>query len=84
MAVTSRHNKYSSMPDWFGTQSNETVQSSPTVSQFNPIGTQQSGSNVTVDFNNIPIDKQTIVWNNDVLEVPIDNQKIIWENPQLI
>ena len=79
MAVTSRHNKYTSIPDWFSGQSIETATTGSSVSQTVYIGGSSSSitTDATVDFNNIPIDGQTIVWNNNTLEVPIDNQKII-------
>lgn len=77
MAVTLRHNKYSSMPDWFGTQSTETATTTSTTQPTNNVLQQTITTATSVDFNNIPIDGQTIVWNNDTLGVPIDNQKII-------
>lgn len=78
MAVTSRHNKYTSIPDWFSGQSTETATTSP-ISQTIYVGGSSSASisGSTVDFKDIPIDDSTIVWQNEQLTVPIDNDKII-------
>lgn len=78
MAVTSRHNKYTSIPDWFSGQSTETATTSP-ISQTVYIGGSSSATiaGSTVDFKDIPIDDSTIVWQNEQLTVPIDNDKII-------
>jgi hypothetical protein len=67
MAVTSRHNKYTSIPDWFSGQSTETATTSSSVSQTVYIS-GSSGSTTTdstVDFKDIPIDASTIVWQNE-------------------
>lgn len=79
MAVTSRHNKYTSIPDWFSGQSTETATTTSSIPQTIYVGSS-SGSitgGSAVDFNNIPIDNQTIVWQNEQLAVPIDNDKLI-------
>ena len=78
MAVTSRHNKYTSIPDWFSGQSTETAKTSP-ISQTVYIGGSSSTTiaGSTVNFKDIPIDNSTIVWQNEQLTVPIDNDKII-------
>ena len=78
MAVTSRHNKYTSIPDWFSGQSTETATTSP-ISQTVYVGGSSSATiaGSTVDFKDIPIDNSTIIWQNEQLAVPIDNDKII-------
>lgn len=61
MAVASRHNKYVSIPDWFGGQSIETA---PTVSESTTLPQHSSSSfgTTSIDFEDIPVDKQTIIW----------------------
>lgn len=80
MAVTSRHNKYTSIPDWFSGQSTETASTvSPTTTQTIYVGNYSGVGDVgaSVNFNDIPIDNSSIIWLNGALSVPIDNQKII-------
>ncbi len=74
-----KHNKYTSTPDWFkdselGTNNVATDTgvgySGPTIGSVSTF----------VDYNEIPIDNSTIVWQNEKLSVPIDNNTIILQN----
>ena len=79
-SIYDKHNVYVSTPDWFKdadlTQSPQTSSTTPSTST----GTFISSS---TDFNSIPIDNQTIVWENELLHVPIDNDKLIIKDGKL-
>ena len=81
MIATSKHNKYVSIPDWFGSSSNESTTSETAVGTTTVV---ISGSGNTGGISGggggsteIPIDNRTIVWSNSLLTVPIDDDKII-------
>ena len=79
-SIYDKHNIYVSTPDWFKdadlTQSPQTSSTTPSIST----GAFISSS---TDFKSIPIDNQTIVWENELLHVPIDNDKLIIKDGKL-
>ena len=81
MIATSKHNKYVSIPDWFGSSSNESTTSETAVGTTTVVisGSGNTGgiSGGGGESTEIPIDNRTIVWSNSLLTVPIDDDKII-------
>lgn len=78
MITTSRHNKYSSIPDWFSAQSNETPHLKEKYTSTTTIIQSNNNSNVSIPPSiNIEVDDKTIKSIDGVLSVPIDNKKII-------
>lgn len=79
-SIYDKHNIYVSTPDWF--KDADLTQSSQTSGTIQPTSTGTFVSSST-DFKSIPIDNQTIVWENELLHVPIDNDKLIIKDGKL-
>lgn len=82
-----KHNKYTSTPDWF--KDNTSITDDITTSSGTGTGTGYGGSvigsvSTTVDYNEIPIDNSTIIWQDEKLSVPIDNNTIVIKDGKLI
>lgn len=79
-SIYDKHNIYVSTPDWF--KDADLTQSSQTSGTIQSTSTGTFVSSST-DFESIPIDNQTIVWENELLHVPIDNDKLIIKDGKL-
>lgn len=71
-----KHNNYISTPDWFeNVDIGQQDQTKKKISDSNIIM-----SSSFIDFKTLPIDNNTIVWNEELLSIPIDNVTIVKEN----
>ena len=77
-----KHNKYTSTPDWF--KDNESIASNAAATSTNYGGATINSTYASVDYNEIPIDNSTIVWQDEKLSVPIDNNTLIIKNGKLV
>lgn len=76
-----KHNKYTSTPDWF--KDSKSIGDSVAGSGTNYGGAVIGSTYNTVDYNEIPIDNSTIIWQDEKLAVPIDNSTIIINDEKL-
>lgn len=80
-----KHNKYNSTPDWFKDSASITDDMTTSAGTGTGYGGSVIGSvSTTVDYNEIPIDNSTIVWQDEKLLVPIDNDTIVIKNGKLM